>query len=260
MAASLASYGSTNFLAALGAQPRKLEVKMGGSSPDLTVITGVSGSYFCASMYALAVSPAFCFSTALHSEPSQTKTAVYVSSRKTSSSSRSACAKSKMGSTLNLPVSLEQWNSCGSRSESRCTLSDGYSPLPPSGVQKASGSEPSMIVSIERWNWSVFATTVAHSTSDTLAPEPCQTYIVSGVSSTKQSPELSDDAFSSTCTARVSVSSLPRMWKRETPSVSYESPSFRLAKPEALPPEWMTILPSKRRTKCDGSLPITTRH
>ena len=41
--------------------------------------------------------------------------------------------------------------------------------------------------------------------------------------------------------------------------LSYVSSAALFLKPEALPPEWMTILPLKRRMKWVGSLPITTR-
>mmetsp|Transcript_57921 Transcript_57921/g.129137 ORF Transcript_57921/g.129137 Transcript_57921/m.129137 type:complete len:256 (-) Transcript_57921:1317-2084(-) len=219
----------------------------------------VSSEYFMAVMYAEAVSSDFFFSVAFASEPIQRKMEVNVSSRKMSSSSRSACAKSKICSILKVPVSLEQWKSWGSLSTSSCTLSLGYSPLPPTADQNSSGSLPSRTAVVVRVNLSVSAIMLATSSSASLAPLPCQTNMLPGVSSTKQSPELSDAATSSTCTARVSSAELPLIWKKETPSVSYESPSDLLAKPDALPPERMTILPLNSLTKWEGSLPITTR-
>ena len=80
-----------------------------------------------------------------------------------------------------------------------------------------------------------------------------------GVSSTKQSPLLSDAARGSTCAARVLAAVAPLTWKSATPPAPDASASAALRKPDALPPLRTTILPSKSRTKCAGSCPCATR-
>ena len=164
-----------------------------------------------------------------------------------------------MGSSLRVPEAFEQQNSMGSRDVSGSPMAFGYSPLPPSADQKPGGSSPSSSGVSVRVSLRISAIFVAVSTSLSLAPSPFHTYMISGVSSTKQSPLLSDGAVSGTCTARVSYSSVPRTWKREIPSMSYESASCRLRKLDALPPERTIILPLNKPMKCNGSLPMTTR-
>lgn len=123
-----------------------------------------------------------------------------------------ACAKSKMGSMSTWPVALDTWKSIGSRAASGSSRALGYSPLPPMASQKPSGSSPSATSTVCRASTSRAASLLATCCSASFEPEPFHTYIVAGVSSTKQSPALSDAATSSTCTARVSYSSVPRTW------------------------------------------------
>ena len=117
-----------------------------------------------------------------------------------------------MGSTSKVPVALLQWKSIGSRELSGASLSFVYSPLPPSGVQKLSSSSPSFISTSERPPFIAPAILRDTSTSLSEANWPSQRMTLPGVSSTKQSPELSEPATSSTCTARVLSSSVPRTW------------------------------------------------
>ena len=104
-----------------------------------------------------------------------------------------------MGSTSKVPVALLQWKSIGSRELSGASLSLVYSPLPPSGVQKLSSSSPSFISTSERAPFIAPAILRDTSTSLSEANWPSQRMTLPGVSSTKQSPELSFSVFSSTC-------------------------------------------------------------
>jgi len=95
-----------------------------------------------------------------------------------------------------------------------------YSPLPPMASQKSSGVSASLISLISREPFISVATVCATLTSPSLANSPSHSCVLPGVSSTKQSPLLSDAHFSSTCAALVFISSVPLIWKSEVPSVS----------------------------------------